>query len=131
VASSCVVQANAGDAAAAAAASRLRFVVGDWPACDALFRGEERQFDVILSSETIYSVANYAALCGLLSRRLRPDGVAVMANKRFYFGVGGGTRAFASAAEAVGLRCDVVQVLEDRGSNIREVMTVRHAAAPV
>lgn len=42
--------------------------------------------------------------------------------------VGGGTRAFEAEAARQGLSCTVVAVLEDRGSNIREICVVGHAA---
>ena len=52
-------------------------------------------------------------------------GVALLAAKRFYFGVGGGTRRFmAAAAPAAGLRCEVLAVVEDGRSNVREVLRV-------
>ena len=105
---------------------RCAFLSGDWTAVEALLTSQGKTFDVVLSSETVYSVESCPALALIIQRLLAPGGVAVLSNKRFYFGVGGGTRAFEVEARKLALRVDVVQVLEDRGSNIREVCTVRH-----
>ena len=57
-------------------------------------------------------------------------GVALVAAKRFYFGVGGGTAAFLSllrkqrAGAGVALSAEVVRVFEDGASNIREILRV-------
>ncbi len=56
---------------------------------------ESLSYDVIVTAETIYSHAStprlYAAVKALLQR---PHGVAYVAAKTYYFGVGGGTREF-------------------------------------
>ena len=50
-------------------------------------------------SEVIYAERNYLKIINLLKRCLAQDGVAVMATKVFYFGVGGGLWDFAALAE--------------------------------
>jgi 2-polyprenyl-3-methyl-5-hydroxy-6-metoxy-1,4-benzoquinol methylase len=129
------VSRNAG----AAAAARVALLAGGWEAMLGALRGEgaaeggcgdagahlRRGFDVVLSSETLYREEAHATVAALLAALLRPGGVALLAAKRFYFGVGGGTRRFmASAAPAAGLRCEVVAVVEDGRSNVREVLRV-------
>jgi len=52
------------------------------------------QFDVILSSETLYREAYLSHLLHALLAAMAPHSTAFLATKRFYFGVGGGTRAW-------------------------------------
>ena len=66
----------------------------------------------------------------LIAKHLRPQtGVAFIATKRYYFGVGGGSDAFRAELEAMKLRdatfnVEVVQVYDDGASNIRELLKV-------
>lgn len=108
--------------------ARAKFVFGDWGDVEALLVRTGETFDVVLTSETIYSPASHAKLASLLLRALRPGGVCLLAAKRFYFGVGGGTRAFLAVAEAAGLRCEVAEVIEDRASNLRELCVLTRPA---
>jgi hypothetical protein len=84
-------------------------------------------FDLILSSETIYESESAARLCGLILAQLRrPSGVALVAAKSYYFGVGGSVAAFRSRVEADGrFTCSTVKVIEDGASNRREVLAIR------
>ena len=69
---------------------RFSYVGGDWGDLDAFVPAQSA--DVVLAAETIYSTASYARHVRLLRRAMRkPDGVALVAAKRYYFGVGGGT----------------------------------------
>ena len=82
---------------------------------------EGRQYDVILTSETIYSTANLHKLLALIRACLRPSGIGyyvtpweitvlshqmslyrLVAAKTYYFGVGGGTRQLEEAVHADG-----------------------------
>ena len=129
------VSANCG----AAAAAHASFIAGEWSAVAPLLAaapargggGDDEaaatagQFDLVLSADTLYSAAAYAALCellrGVLSRR---GGVALLAAKRYYFGVGGGTREFEVIAAAAGFDVSRAAVYDDGASNIREVLRV-------
>jgi hypothetical protein len=107
--------------------SLVRFMHGDWTDVCALLQREAATFDLMLTSETIYNTDYYGKLCALISRCLKPDGLCLLATKRFYFGVGGGVRVFEAACESFGLVCVVLEVLEDKASNIRELCAIRHA----
>ncbi len=50
------------------------------------------RFDFILSSETLYREAYFKQLLHALLAAMHPDTQVLLATKRFYFGVGGGTR---------------------------------------
>ena len=55
-----------------------------------------------------------------------PHAVAYIAAKSYYFGVGGGTRLFAAAAERDGVfQVDTVASFSDGASNVREILRVR------
>jgi hypothetical protein len=78
---------------------------------------------LILASETLYEPRHAQMLVQALDALLLPDGVAVVASKVLYFGVGGGTDALRRAAQR---RWNVATVrrFEDGASNTREVVEV-------
>lgn len=90
-------------------AKRSRFFAGDWSHFVQLQRPQQ-VYDVILTSETIYNPANNQKIIDVLKAMLRPEtGVCFLAAKTYYFGVGGGLRAFESLLAADGaLRSQVV-----------------------
>ncbi|KAJ1406589.1 S-adenosyl-L-methionine-dependent methyltransferase [Sesbania bispinosa] len=60
-------------------------------------------YDFILMAETVYSINSLQNLYNLIKKCLRhPDGVVYMAAKKYYFGVGGGSRRFLSVVEKDG-----------------------------
>jgi SAM-dependent methyltransferase len=77
-----------------------RFFAGDWRELAAALP-HPRQYDVVLSSDTVYCPESIAPLVGLIGVVLRqsPSGVAYVAGRRFYFGVGGGTRDLCAAVQ--------------------------------
>ena len=57
----------------------------------------------------------------------RVDGVIYVAAKAYYFGVGGGSRAWLRACEEDGtFVCEVVRRVEDGKSNLREIIRMTH-----
>ncbi|XP_030846517.1 histidine protein methyltransferase 1 homolog [Strongylocentrotus purpuratus] len=52
------------------------------------------RYDVILTSETIYSLDSQPRLYNIIRSLLKPNGKVFLAAKTHYFGVGGGTRQF-------------------------------------
>jgi hypothetical protein len=82
-------------------------------------------YNIILSAETLYTSDLCQRMGILLETLLKDDGVALLATKRYYFGVGGGTLSFTSAIDARGiLVCEVVKSIEDGQSNIRDIIKV-------
>jgi hypothetical protein len=66
----------------------------------------------------------------MVLRHLAPGGVALVASKRFYFGVGGGTYTLQSLVQQDGtLSYDVLEVYEDGLSNIREIIRLQHRSS--
>ncbi|XP_016987686.1 histidine protein methyltransferase 1 homolog [Drosophila rhopaloa] len=66
---------------------------GDWSHFAHLTK-EVEKYDLILTSETIYNIENQQKLLETLADRLKPDGIALVAAKSHYFGVGGGLEQF-------------------------------------
>ena len=58
---------------------------------------------------------------------MKPNvGVALIAAKSYYFGVGGGTKLFADAVRADGtFEVDTLMTYKDGVSNVRELLRVR------
>lgn len=75
--------------------SQCKFLSGDWSAVSSRFT----QYELILSSETIYNVTSQAKILSILTQCLSTEGVALIASKRHYFGVGGGVLDFIQLVE--------------------------------
>lgn len=84
-------------------------------------------YDLILSSETIYTKENCVKLIQFIDENLSPDGVVLIASKRFYFGVGGGISDLENQLQVRGnaMKICTREVVEDGSSNIREVVVLQ------
>lgn len=80
--------------------SNFVYLYGDWSdVCQELVQ-DQVKFQLIVTSETIYSEANYSKLLAIFTRCLaQPDGQVLVASKSHYFGVGGGTFMFIDFVE--------------------------------
>ena len=106
-------------------------VAGDWSALpeSASLGGP---FDLVVSAETLYTAESCRGVLAALQRFLAPGGVALIATKRFYFGLGGGTRELeqlvlsSSSNEGGqgGWSCSLLTSYEDGQSNIRDVVCI-------
>eukprot|EP00937_MAST-01D_sp_MAST-1D-sp2_P006267 g6267.t1 len=149
----------AGARAAGALAARVRYFAGDWLDLSRSLLAAGRggrggseggggggrvQYGLVLSAECVYTADATARLCRMLHAHLRhPDGVALVAAKRYYFGTGGGVGLFKQLIEDEGgsgdeggsqegmdrsevrrLRARTVWTAEDTQSNIREIVRV-------
>lgn len=108
----------------------VEFFAGAWQGLPAVL---DRTYDVVLSTDTVYAKEQIDALAECVLDVLAPGGVAFIAGKTYYFGVGGGTQAFDSRlnelarerGEAVDTR--IVKEIRDGYSNIREIVKItRH-----
>jgi predicted nicotinamide N-methyase len=112
---------------------RIRMVAGDWGGISAALGGEE--YDFVLASEVVYSVGSLARLARCVLTMLRVGGTALVAGKSYYFGVGGGMRAFekavhaAAAAADVSVEVDVAEEIRDGKSNVREILRIIKVAS--
>lgn len=94
---------------------------------DVAMLSESGSVDLILSSETLYRPSHLPSFCALLFYLLHPQGVALLATKRFYYGaeLGGGTSAFLSAASNHnGLTAEVIHSKDDGSAMILDIIRV-------
>lgn len=101
-----------------------KFYSGDWGSFNKKL-DDSILYDVIFSSETIYNPTNYYKVIQLFVERLAKDGIAYVAAKTYYFGVGGGTRQFEAEVQKSGmLKSEVCWKLENSGGIQREILKV-------
>jgi len=79
----------------AAAQRPPRYFAGDWGSLSVV--SGSGCYDVILTAETIYEERAAERLLRCMDELLAPGGVAYVAAKSYYFGVGGSTRQFEEA----------------------------------
>ena len=112
-----------------AARKRCRFYSGDWGSVVDFINPEqvkEKMYDVVLTSETIYSLDSYSKLYNFIKRHLKkPDGAALVAAKTHYFGVGGGTRTFEEMIKMDGV-FDISVCKVYSGGVQREILCMRY-----
>eukprot|EP00128_Syssomonas_multiformis_P010940 Colp12_sorted_trinity150504_noHs@16377 len=85
--------------------ARAHYLAGDWArVSDHLAETTgPNHYDIILTSETIYSLVSIPKLYDFLKRNLKRGGFALVAAKTHYFGVGGGTRDFEDVVRGDGV----------------------------
>jgi len=101
---------------------RAMFYSGDWSTVSSHFT----QYDLILASEVIYNRVSQSKILTILSSHLSSHGVALVASKRHYFGVGGGVYDFVELVtnSDSGLVCEVVWSSE--GGLSRDIIMITH-----
>jgi len=86
-------------------------------------------FDYILASETTYSEHSAIETAELLSRHLKPGvGIAYISTKRYYFGVGGGTKCLCDSLrnhKTHKFHIETLEVHDNGAGNIRELLLVK------
>ena len=83
----------------------VKFISGDWSGMSHILA----KYDLILTAETLYSVESQKKVLKILEDHLTDEGVAYVASKRHYFGVGGGVVDFQNLVSNSGtLKCEVV-----------------------
>lgn len=102
-----------------------RYFAGGWKTLPNIL---QRRFDIILSADTIYATEQCNSLAECICRSLEVGGLALIAAKKYYFGVGGGTAAFQDALryhaknQSISLRLRTVLEIRDGLSNVREII---------
>ncbi|KAI5477200.1 calcium-transporting ATPase [Pseudohyphozyma bogoriensis] len=105
----------------------LKFFEGDWSGMKV---DVDDRFDLVLTSETIYSIPSLPPLLNLLNSACIPETTTcLVACKRIYFGVGGGEHEFRRRAEEMGAGIETAWgegVGEGRDTGVgRVVMSVK------
>ena len=88
---------------------------------------EQGRVALVLSAETLYTQAVTTTVFHILERMLTaPGSFALLANKRYYFGCGGGTMSFLDlcTSPSSSLEARIVSSVEDGKSNIRDILLV-------
>lgn len=98
--------------------SCCKYFCGDWESFSSL---NDVQYDVILSSETIYNPDNHLKLLNTLKRKLKTNGVVLIAAKSYYFGVGGSIHQFKTLLEKQGVFNSSVKWKNSKGVQ-REIL---------
>eukprot|EP00002_Diphylleia_rotans_P012616 TRINITY_DN2469_c0_g1_i2.p1 TRINITY_DN2469_c0_g1~~TRINITY_DN2469_c0_g1_i2.p1 ORF type:complete len:262 (+),score=51.91 TRINITY_DN2469_c0_g1_i2:74-859(+) len=100
-----------------------KYIAADWANVPELLSGQK--FDVILTCDTLYSVASMSSLLNCIADLLHPCGHAFVASKSYYFGVGGGLRRFEGLVKEKNTMCiQSVRKFQDGVSNIREIAQI-------
>jgi SAM-dependent methyltransferase len=108
--------------------TQFRLIAGDWGGIRHVVN--EDTFDFVFASEVAYALESLERLADCILELLRPDGIALIAGKSYYFGVGGGMRVFEITLQqrAAVLKFDVttsvVEEFRDGKSNVREILQV-------
>ena len=88
-------------------------------------------FDCIIATETNYSESSAMETANILAKHLKPGtGVAYISTKRYYFGVGGGTKCFCDALQQNNnanhkYHIEILQELDNGVGNIRDLLLVK------
>ena len=108
-----------------------RCISGDWELLSiGLQNGSyniPNQFGLILSAETLYTSMHCKKVYDMLINHLEINGIALIATKRYYFGVGGGSLELEQTIKSCSngqLTYSIIEVYEDGYSNIREIIQV-------
>jgi len=85
------------------------------------------RYHLILTGDTLYFPQSYVALVNYIRAVLHRDGVALIGAKRYYFGVGGSIAQFTELikAKVPDMELEVVEVIDDGKSNLREILALR------
>mmetsp|Transcript_56907 Transcript_56907/g.180061 ORF Transcript_56907/g.180061 Transcript_56907/m.180061 type:complete len:212 (-) Transcript_56907:10-645(-) len=104
--------------------AEVRFIAGGWEGMAEVLGAAG--FDIILTAETIYDKESQVPLYHLIKSALRPGGVALVAAKSYYFGVGGGSHTFTELVRGRGeMEIERVAEFRDGGSNVREILQMK------
>lgn len=115
------------------------FVGGDWMGLSnkMISSGDNDRFDLILAAETTYTTDSCNDTAFLMAKHLKVGtGVGLVATKRFYFGVGGGTDMLSNAIKTINssnmqpflklkLLMRTIKSYDTGNANIRDLIEIR------
>ncbi|MES1920045.1 hypothetical protein MHBO_001771 [Bonamia ostreae] len=102
----------------------FELVAGDWSNKKFLGKLKKNKFDVILTSETIYTPKNEKLVIKWIHKLLKRNGTAFVSAKRFYFGTGGSFLSFKALCSPSKLDAEDVKCRCDGKSNIRQILKI-------
>lgn len=104
-----------------------RCISGDWLALSERLNDrkyDSKLFSLILSAETLYNDDSCRRIAYMIENHLEENGIALVASKRYYFGVGGGTDELRKLISS-NISFQVLATFEDGSSNIREIIQLQ------
>ena len=108
--------------------NKCSFFSGDWSEFSRLMHSMELHpplYDIVLTSETIYSTSSQSKLLDILKQFTSPNGVILLAAKSHYFGVGGSVLMFKELVRLDGtLEYSVVK--EFCNGIVRQIVKLQH-----
>jgi SAM-dependent methyltransferase len=103
------------------------FFSGDWSLLEKFLQERGESYDLILTSDTLYSSQSHNKLYSFMKHLLKPHGEILIAAKTYYFGCGGGVRQFEEMiAKQNEMNVQVVRKFTDGQSNMREILKMTH-----
>eukprot|EP01057_Protomagalhaensia_wolfi_P000424 Protomagalhaensia_wolfi_Nauph_80__423@NODE_1232_length_1644_cov_156_854206_g947_i0_p2_GENE_NODE_1232_length_1644_cov_156_854206_g947_i0NODE_1232_length_1644_cov_156_854206_g947_i0_p2_ORF_typecomplete_len237_score28_56Methyltransf_16/PF10294_9/2_5e18Methyltransf_31/PF13847_6/5e07Methyltransf_23/PF13489_6/2_5e06Ubie_methyltran/PF01209_18/0_0015MTS/PF05175_14/0_0045GidB/PF02527_15/0_0043Methyltransf_25/PF13649_6/0_015Methyltransf_20/PF12147_8/0_019Methyltransf_11/PF08241_12/0_069CMAS/PF02353_20/0_0 len=83
-------------------------------------------YDLVVSAETLYRKENFDEIIGIINRCLvaKPDALILFAQKRFYFGLGGGAMPFSIHARSTEISSEVVNTAMSGNANVRDILLI-------
>ncbi|KAI8826245.1 uncharacterized protein EV422DRAFT_601232 [Fimicolochytrium jonesii] len=105
----------------------VNFWAGDWASLkDKLAdMSAEQKYDIILTSETIYSADSHRKLLDLIKAVIKPGGIAYVAAKTTYFGCSGSLPQFLQLVEEDGSAKEIQSVWVEAHSVRREIVKLQ------
>lgn len=101
---------------------------GDWTSLSLILKNENDHpmpFSLILSAETLYTSNHCKKIFDMLNKHLDKNGLALIATKKYYFGVRGGSMELEQLIKNNDqLTYQIVSIIEDKQSNIREIIQI-------
>lgn len=101
--------------------NKSSFEYGDWGKFQS-----EKNYKIIISSDTLYNIDNYEKIYNILKNYLDKEGIAYFATKKYYFGVGGSSSEFIYFIKEKGeFEVNKLKEINDGLSNIRVILEIK------
>ncbi|KAG2377841.1 hypothetical protein C9374_008926 [Naegleria lovaniensis] len=102
---------------------KCQFFSGDWSKMSE-HSIIQKDYDLIMMSDTIYSVDSYDKLYRVIRSAIRPGGKLLVGAKSYYFGCGGSTQQFINFVKQKDphVQIETLKDIRDGVSNVREIL---------
>jgi SAM-dependent methyltransferase len=103
------------------------YFAGDWSLLEKYLEERGEKYDLIVTSDTLYSTQYHQRLYSFMKKLLKPNGEILVAAKTYYFGCGGGVRQFEEMVNKKNeMDISVARKFTDGQSNMREILKMKH-----
>lgn len=119
---------------------KARFFCGDWADFSSLLQrksqtsqqyakqeeNEHEKYDLIFGCETLYNSKNHHKFYKVIQQFLKRNGLCFLAQKMYYFGVGGGVADFKALVESKNeMDILLLKKVEKKNQNLREIVCLK------